>query len=81
MASKDAGFFSNTTRNIARKLNNQVSRVRDPTGFPRDVLKASEVDTQFLQHVGFPESADSVAYEPVQRLLAVSAWRARSARG
>lgn len=72
MASKEPGFFSSTTRSLARKLNSQVSRVRDPShAFPVDVLSASEVQPQFLQHIGFPESADSVAYEPVQKLLAV----------
>ena len=72
MAGKDTKFFANTTRTIAKKLNQQVSRVRDLSGFPADVLNPEEVDFQFLQHIGFPEAADGVAYEPVQRLLAVS---------
>lgn len=59
-------------RHLARKLNQSVSRVRDPSGFPADVLDADQIDIQFLQHIGFPESADGVAYEPVQKLLAVS---------
>ncbi|KAH7619656.1 hypothetical protein Ndes2526B_g06639 [Nannochloris sp. 'desiccata'] len=72
MANKESRFFADTTRHLARKLNHQVSRVRDPSGFPEDVLDADQIDIQFLQHIGFPESADGVAYEPVQKLLAVS---------
>jgi len=72
MANKESRFFADTTRHLARKLNHQVSRVRDPSGFPADVLDADQIDIQFLQHIGFPESADGVAYEPVQKLLAVS---------
>ena len=72
MANKESRFFADTTRHFARKLNHQVSRVRDPSGFPADQLDAGQIDIQFLQHIGFPESADGVAYEPVQKLLAVS---------
>jgi hypothetical protein len=64
-------MLSDTTRHFARKLNKQVSRVRDPTWFPSDVLQQGNVSVHFLQQIGFPEAADSVAYEPVQRLLAV----------
>jgi hypothetical protein len=66
-------MLSDTTRHLARRLNKQVSRVRDPSSFPTDVLHADQVAPSFLQQVGFPEAADSVAYEPVQRLLAVGA--------
>ena len=72
MANKESRFFTDTTRHLARKLNHQVSRVRDPSGFPADVLDSDQIDLQFLQHIGFPESADGVAYDPVQKLLAVS---------
>ncbi len=72
MSTKEPTFFASTTRHLARKLNQQVSRVRDVSGFPSDVLLHEQVDLQFLQHVGFPETADGIAYEPTQGLLAVS---------
>jgi hypothetical protein len=72
MANKESRFFADTTRHLARKLNHQVSRVRDPSNYPADVLDSDQIDIQFLQHIGFPEFADGVAYEPVQKLLAVS---------
>jgi len=74
MSMSDGGFLTQTTKSLARKLNHQVTRVKDGSSahvFPPDILKAGEVETQFLQHIGFPESADSVAYEPFQKLLAV----------
>lgn len=40
-------------------------------GLPGDALQPKHVETRFLGHVGFPEAADSIAYEPVQSLLAV----------
>ena len=58
-----------SSRNFARKLQ-QVSRAFE-SGFPQDVLRTDAVHPRFIQHIGLPEDADAVAYEPVQRLLAV----------
>lgn len=39
---------------------------------PRDTLRPESIHPQFLQHVGFPETADAVVYDPIQGLLAIS---------
>lgn len=37
-----------------------------------DLLSTSDLQPRFFGHSGFPEATDALAYEPVQRLLAVS---------
>ena len=39
----------------------------------QDKLISSAVAAQFFGHAGLPAATDSLAYEPVQRILAVSA--------
>lgn len=54
---------------LARKVQHTVSRKGE--ALPQDLL-VSGVSTAFAGATGFPEAADSVAYEPTQGLLAVS---------
>jgi hypothetical protein len=35
------------------------------------VLSSSSLDAKFFGHAGFPATSDSLAYDPIQRLLAV----------
>jgi hypothetical protein len=37
-----------------------------------EIRKAAGLEARFFGHAGFPESTDSLAYDPIQRLLAVS---------
>lgn len=60
--------MKDTYRHLSRKLQHQLGE----QPFPTDLLLPSRVATAFAGHVGFPEAADSIAYEPVQSLLAVS---------
>ena len=46
---------------------------------PSDLLTSAAINTQYLGGTGFPDAADSVAYDPVQGLLAVSAAGAEAA--
>lgn len=54
---------------LARKVQHTVTRQRE--ALPHDLL-VSGVSTTFAGATGFPEAADSVAFEPTQGLLAVS---------
>ena len=71
MKNLDSSLIGNATKNLARKFNTQMSRVRETRNLPEDDLAVTEADVRVLCHVGFPENADSVAYESNQRLLAV----------
>ncbi len=55
---------------LARKVSNTVTRRSE--ALPQDLLLVSGLSTTFAGATGFPEAADSVAYEPTQGLLAVS---------
>lgn len=57
--------MKDTVRHLQRKLQ------QNTTDFPYDLLQPSHVSTKFAGHVGFPEQADSLAYDLVQSLLAV----------
>ena len=48
-----------------------------PTTVPDDTLAAHALEPVFLGGTGLPEPADALAYDPVQRLLAVrnSFWQ------
>ncbi len=62
--------MKDTVRHLSRKLQHSSQ------GFPQDLLQPISVDLKFAGHVGLPaDLADSLAYEPVQSLLAVS-WPA-----
>ncbi|KAL4431642.1 hypothetical protein ABPG77_001484 [Micractinium sp. CCAP 211/92] len=54
---------------LARKVSNTVTRRSE--ALPQDLLLVSGLSTTFAGATGFPEAADSVAYEPTQGLLAV----------
>lgn len=73
MAPKDGNFIGNATKTLARKLNTQVSKVRETRAHLMDsqLLGSEVVDVEIVCHIGFPDNADSVAYEPYQKLLAV----------
>eukprot|EP00890_Picochlorum_soloecismus_P000396 jgi/Picsp_1/1357/NSC_04837-R1_transducin wd40 domain-containing protein len=71
MKNLDSSMIGNATKNLARKFNTQMSRVRETRNLPDDDLAVTEANVRVLCHVGFPENADSVSYEPNQRLLAV----------
>ena len=55
-------------RHLVRKVSSALSR---ETGLPGNLLTEAAVSTKFVGGTGFPELADSVAYEPTQGLLAV----------
>ena len=43
---------------------------------PGDALSSNELACKFHGQSGLPQAADSIAYEPVQKLIAVrSSWR------
>ncbi|EFN53326.1 hypothetical protein CHLNCDRAFT_137041 [Chlorella variabilis] len=54
-------------RHLVRKVTHAMQR----EGLPDDLLTESAVEARFCGATGFPEAADSVAYEPTQGLLAV----------
>ncbi len=58
---------------LSRKLQHSVSTMRSGEGLPPDLLTPAAVDTRFIGAAGFPDLADSVAYDPCQGLLAVGA--------
>jgi hypothetical protein len=72
MSAKDA--LAAHQRHLVRKVSQAMAR----EGLPPDLLTPSSVDTKFCGASGFPEAADSVAYDPAQGLLAVG--HARSCR-
>ena len=53
-------------KHLHRKLQHNAA------GLPPDFIQPTGVDIKYAGHVGFPELADSLAFEPVQSLLAVS---------
>lgn len=55
-----------SVRNILRAAQKQAH-----LRLPDDALNPSSIDPHLLAHVGVPDAADAIAYEPVQRLLAV----------
>ena len=55
-------------RHLVRKVSSALSR---ETGLPGNLLTEAAVSTKYCGGTGFPELADSVAYEPTQGLLAV----------
>ena len=65
------------TKSLARKLNTQVSRVRETKKLPEDVLQSQDVFLKLRCHVGFPEDVDSVAYQSSRKLLAVGTRHGR----
>ena len=68
----DPTVFGTATKNLARKLNTQVSKVRETREVPADDLADQDIFLKFRSHVGFPDGIDSLAYDPRQKLLAVS---------
>lgn len=67
-------------RHFSRKLQHQVAQLGTTGGgLPPDLLMAGDVGPQFCGQTGFPDAADSVAYESVQSLLAVGAAICRQA--
>jgi hypothetical protein len=56
---------------LSRKLQHSVTAMRSGEGLPPDLLTPAAVDTRFIGAAGFPDLADSVAYDPSQGLLAV----------
>lgn len=64
-------------RHLSRKLQHQLGEQQ----LPADLLQPGHIDTKFAGHVGFPEAGDSIAYEPVQSLLAVGGRRVGVAAG
>ena len=58
---------------LSRKLQHSVTAMRSGEGLPPDLLTPAAVDTRFIGAAGFPDLADSVAYDPSQGLLAVGA--------
>ena len=65
------------TKSLARKLNTQVSRVRETKRLPDDLLQSQDVFLKLRCHVGFPEDVDSVAYQSTRKLLAVGTRHGR----
>lgn len=63
---------SGATSRLARKLNHSLSKVRDSSGLPEDILSPDNINVQLFEHIGFPESADALAYEQTQGLLAIA---------
>lgn len=61
-----------SARHLHRKIQHSVSQLRDGTSLPHDILQDIFINPQFAGQTGFPEAADSVAYEPTQSLLAVA---------
>ena len=55
---------------LKSSIHQQVLRT-DGFQLAQDRLKSTALDPTFFGHAGFPEDTDSLAYEPVQRLLAV----------
>ncbi|KAK9811618.1 hypothetical protein WJX72_007037 [[Myrmecia] bisecta] len=55
---------------MAARFKHKVHRGKG-AGLADDVLAEADLFPQFLGHAGFPEATDSLAYEPVQRLLAI----------
>ena len=43
----------------------------DDRGLSEDALTSLGLEPRFYGHAGFPEATDALAYDPVQRLLAV----------
>ena len=43
----------------------------DDRGLADDALTSLGLEPRFYGHAGFPEATDALAYDPVQRLLAV----------
>lgn len=64
-------MFGTATKNLARKLNTQVSKVRETREVPVDDLRDQDVFLKFRSHTGFPDGVDSLAYDSRQKLLAV----------
>lgn len=65
-------LLGGATSRFARKLNHSVSRVRDASGYPSDILSPEHIYVRLFEHIGFPDSADALAYDPSQGLLAVA---------
>lgn len=42
-----------------------------PIALPEDGLSAAALACQYYSHAGFPEATDSLAYDAVQKLVAV----------
>ena len=57
-------------RHLVRKVSSALSR---ETGLPGNLLTEAAVSPVYCGGTGFPDLADSVAYEPTQGLLAVRA--------
>jgi hypothetical protein len=58
-------------RHLVRKMSHAVHSMHRE-GLPADLLGRDALEATFCGATGFPEAADSVAYEPTQGLLAVS---------
>jgi hypothetical protein len=43
----------------------------DERALAEDALSSLGLEPRFFGHAGFPEATDALAYDPVQRLLAV----------
>lgn len=74
---KSKQLFSGTAasaaaRHLSRKLQHSVSYLRDKSALPQqDQLTDSSIQIDFVGDTGFPECADTIAYEPTQGLLAI----------
>lgn len=59
-----------------KKLRTKVLGPAPHTSIDTDrVLTSTSLNANFFGHAGFPLSTDSLAYEPIQRLLAVRTCR------
>ena len=47
------------------------ARLKRPASVPDDTLSAVALEPAYLGGTGLPDAADAIAYDPVQRLLAV----------
>jgi hypothetical protein len=74
---KSKQLFSGTAasaaaRHLSRKLQHSVSYLRDKSALPQqDQLTGSSIQIDYVGDTGFPECADTIAYEPTQGLLAI----------
>jgi hypothetical protein len=74
---KSKQLFSGTAasaaaRHLSRKLQHSVSYLRDKSALPQyDQLTDSSIQIDYVGDTGFPECADTIAYEPTQGLLAI----------